>query len=60
MQGSTVKTIWHVYQSQAGLLDNFHLTCHGEMPRMTDVMRELDHYNDRFVIFRAVIAVEID
>ena len=42
------------------MLDNFNLVCKGEIPKMTDVMRELDFYNDRFVVFRAVIAVEID
>jgi len=59
-QGSTVKTIWHTYQSQAGLIDNFELTIQGQTPKPTDVMRELDFHNDRCVIFRAVTTISID
>jgi len=53
-QFHTVETIWHTYQN-ATTEDTFRLFIHNENPEFEDVLEELDFYNDKVVVFRAMV-----
>ncbi|GAB7344344.1 hypothetical protein MBLNU457_2207t1 [Dothideomycetes sp. NU457] len=56
----TVNTVWHQYRQQTGEADNFELVIQGFTPKKELRMGELDFYNDKHVIFRAIRTVQID
>lgn len=48
-----------MYQQHIALPDDFELMIQGEIPKRTDVMRELDFCNDQHVIFMVVLKENI-
>ena len=60
MQGNTIKTIRYFFSQQGIMTDDFDLVIQDEVPEETAMMRELDFYDDRHVVFRVVSKITID
>lgn len=57
---TTIETVWHTYQTATMAEDDFALMLGFERPDMGDTVEELDFFNDKFVVLRAVAGKEVN